>query len=87
MTEHEPFTSRELKDANLVVETLLDCIRQGDIESFREVLAAHLMTTNKAAIAKKAGLGRRTIYDMIDPDRKFNRELTTISALLKALAA
>lgn len=84
---HVPFKSPELKDVDLVVDTLLDCIKTGDIESFREVLTAHLMTVNKAGIAKKAGIGRRTLYDLIDPKKEFNPELSTISALINALAA
>jgi len=84
---HVPFKSEILKDANVVTEALLDCIRTGDIDSFRELLAAHLMTVNKVELARKAGIGRRTIYDLIDPDKEFNPELSTISALIKALAA
>lgn len=70
-----------------MVETLLECLRNGDVESFREVLTAHLMTANKLRIAKKAGIGRRTLYDLMDPSRKFNPELSTISAIIHALAA
>ena len=84
---HEPFTSKELKDAKLVIETLLDCIRTGDIESFREVLTAHLMTVNKSKVAQKAGIGRRTLYDLMDPKREFNPELSTIAAIIQSLAA
>ena len=43
---HEPFKSDILKDNAIVTEALLDCIRSGHIESFRELLAAHLMTVN-----------------------------------------
>jgi DNA-binding phage protein len=84
---HKPFTSNDLKDPKVVIDALLDCIRTGDIESFREVLAAHLMTVNKVKLAKMAHLGRRTIYDLIDPKKKFNPELSTVSALIQALAA
>src|SRR5581483_334956 len=84
---HEPFASKELRDKKLVIETLLDCIKTGDLDSFREVLIAHLMTVNKMAIAKKAGIGRRTLYDLIDPKKEFNPELATVSAVIKALAA
>jgi len=72
LKEHEPFASKELKNPHLVAETLLECIKTGDVESFREVLMAHLMTVNKVAIAKKAGIGRRTLYDLIDPKKEFN---------------
>lgn len=84
---HVPFASQELKNSRLVVETLLDCIRLGDIESFREVLVAHLTTVNKAAVAKKAGIGRRTLYDLMDPSKEFNPGLSTISAVIRSLAA
>jgi DNA-binding phage protein len=42
---------------------------------------------NKTAIAKKAGIGRRTLYDLMDPTKEFNPELSTISAVIKSLAA
>ena len=84
---HAPFKSHELTDTNLVIDSLLDCIKVNDLESFREVLVAHLMTVNKMDLAKKAGIGRRTIYDLIDLDREFNPELATISALISSLAA
>lgn len=87
MTAHVPFSSPELKNAKLVTETLLDCIRTGDLDAFREVLASHLMTVNKIRLAKKAGVGRRTLYDILDPKKKFNPELSTISAVIRALAA
>lgn len=87
LTVHAPFASKELRDAKLVTETLLDCIRTGDLESFRDVLVAHLLTANKAAIAKKAGIGRRTLYDMMDSEKEFNPGLATVSAMIRAIAA
>jgi len=84
---HKSFASKELKNSPLVAETLLECIKTGDVESFREVLMVHLMTVNKVAVAKKAGIGRRTLYDLIDPKKDFNPGLATISALIRALAA
>lgn len=84
---HVPFESKELHDPALVAETLLECIKTGDIDAFRDVLVAHLMTANKSAIAKKAGIGRRTLYDLLDPSKEFNPELSTISAVIRAIAA
>ena len=82
-----PLKSQELKDPHLVADVLLNCIKTGDIASFREVLAAHLMTVNKSLYAKKIGIGRRTLYDLLDPKKEFNPELSTISAVIKSLAA
>lgn len=84
---HVPFKSKDLANAALVIDSLLECIKTNDLSSFREVLAAHLMTVNKMELARKAGIGRRTLYDLIDLDRDFNPELATISALLSSLAA
>lgn len=84
---HAPFSSKELKNSKLVVDTLLDCIRSGDTESFREVLVANLMTVNKTDFAKKSGLGRRTLYALIDSKKEFNPELSTISAIIQSIAA
>jgi DNA-binding phage protein len=85
--EHAPFSSPELRNSKLVSETLLECIRTGDLDSFRDVLASYLLTANKAQLAKKAGIGRRTLYDILDPKKKFNPELSTVSAVIRALAA
>lgn len=87
LKEHVPFESKELKKSGVVAEVLLDCIKSGDLESFREVLIAHLMTANKMALAKKAGIGRRTLYSLLDSKKKFNPELSTVSAVIRALAA
>lgn len=76
-----------MKNVELVIDTLLECIKTGDIETFREVLMAHLMTVNKVKLAQKAGIGRRTLYDLIDPNKEFNPELSTVSAIIQALAA
>jgi DNA-binding phage protein len=84
---HEPFSSAELKDPQLVINILLESIKEGDLETFREVLVAHLLTVNKSQIAKKAGIGRRTLYDLMDPSRNFNPELSTVSAIIKAIAS
>lgn len=87
MKVHAPFKSKILKDSEVIADTLLECIKTGDLESFREVLFAHLMTVNKVALAKKAGIGRRTLYDLIDPKKEFNPELSTVSALIQAIVS
>lgn len=84
---YEPFKSKELKDKKIVIEILFDCIKTEDLKTFREVLVAHLITVNKMELANRAGIGRRTLYDLIDPKKKFNPGLSTISAVIKALAA
>lgn len=87
LTKHIPFSSKEMKDPKIVADVLLQCIREGDAEAFRDVLVSHLITANKSKIARKAGLGRRTLYDLLDPKKDFNPGFETISALIRAIAA
>ena len=87
LIEYVPFSDPDFMDVDLVIETLLECIRVGDMDSFKGVLFSHLMTVNKAKLAKKAGIGRRTLYDLIDPKKEFNPELSTVTAIFRALAA
>ena len=43
---HDPFNSEELRDSKVVAEALLDCIKEDDFATFRELLLAHLVTLN-----------------------------------------
>jgi DNA-binding phage protein len=83
LVAHVPFESPELKDSKLLSETLIDCIRSGDLNAFREVLASHIMNSNKVQLSKKTGIGRRTLYDILDPTINFNPELSTVSAIIR----
>ena len=76
----------ELKNSKLVSETLLECIRNGDVDSFRDALASHIVSSNKLRLAKKTGLGRQTLYDILDPKRSFNPALSTVAAIFRGLA-
>ena len=86
LTPYAPFSSPQLKDPKLVSEALLECIKTGDLEAFREVLIAFVLSTNKSDLAQKAGIARRTLYDLLDTKKKFNPELSTVSAVIRALA-
>ncbi len=87
LREHIPFSSPELKNPKLVSEALLECIRTGDLDAFRDVLISYVLTSNKSNLAQKAGIARRTLYDLLDLKKKFNPELSTVSAVIRALAA
>ena len=76
----------ELNNSKLVSETLLECVQSGDLDSFRDVLATHIMSSNKVHLAKKSGLGRQTLYDLVDPKRNFDPALSTLSAIIRGLA-
>jgi DNA-binding phage protein len=87
LIRHRPHRSPELKSVAAVSEVLASCLVSGDLQSFREVLVAHILTANKAKLAAKARLGRRTLYDILDLDQDFNPSVQTVSALLRALAS
>ena len=80
---HDPGES--LRDASGVVETLLWCIEMGDIEAFQDVLIGYMHVSNKTALAKAAGLGRQTMYDLMNPEKEFNPSLKTITSLIDAI--
>jgi DNA-binding phage protein len=82
---HKPFVNAEMRDPKLVADTLLDCIREGDLDAFREVLASHLLSVSKSQLAKRSGVGRRTLYDLMDPQKPFNPELSTVAAIISGL--
>ena len=85
LTKHIPFTNSDLKDPKTTAKVLVECFREGDIESFRDVLIAHLMTVNKTKVAKEMGLSRRTLHKLIDVKQKFNPEFITLIDIMKAL--
>jgi DNA-binding phage protein len=85
LTEHD--YSKTLKDRKLVLDTLLDCLVRNDVETFQDVLVAHLRTVSKSKLASETKLGRQTLYDLLDEKKPFNPSLTTLGSILKSLAA
>ena len=85
LTRHIPFTNSDLKDSKATAKALVECFREGDIESFRDVLVAHLMTVNKTKMAKEMGIHVRTLHKLIDIKKKFNPELVTLINIMNAL--
>lgn len=84
LTKHEP-DAKLLTDKKLVVEVLIESLLANDLDTFRDVLIAHLRTISKTDLAKKTGLGRRTIYDMLN--KKFDPRLSTLSSILSKISA
>ncbi|MBI4248090.1 MAG: hypothetical protein HY611_01200 [Elusimicrobia bacterium] len=59
-------TSATLSNPNLVFETFMECLEEGDSESAREVLAASLRHLNKAQLEKRYHIPRRTAYNLLN---------------------
>ena len=85
LTEHN--YSKNLKDKKLVLDTLLDCLIRNDIESFQDVLVAHLRTVSKSEFARDTKVGRQTLYDLLDEKKPFNPTLSTLGSIFRKLAA
>ena len=69
----------------LVKEVLADCIKNGDMATFEDVLLAFIRSQPKVKLASKAKLGRQTLYDLLKEDKEFNPAWETLSSILKAI--
>ena len=78
--------SKRLRNPKLIKEVLIEALLNDDLETFRDVLVAHLMAQPKSKLARDTGLGRQTIYDLIKPNGDFNPTLDTLGALLKKVS-
>ena len=79
--------SKGLENPKEILKALIECLKENDLESFEDILIAHLRTVSKTRLQQKSGLGRQTLYDLIQGKREFNPTLKTIGGLFKALAA
>lgn len=84
LKEFKPSTTL-LLNKKLVAETLVECLMTNDVQAFQDVLVSHLRTLSKTDLAKQTGLGRRTLYDLIE-GKNFDPRLSTLSALLSKIA-
>lgn len=83
--EFEKSMNKSLSDSKKVKRVLLECLAEGDLESFEDILVAHLKFTNKTSFCKKSGIGRSTLYDLLNEDKEFNPSLKTVVAILEAI--
>lgn len=86
LVAHDPF-SKELADPKFIKQAVLQALVEGDLESVRDVLIAHLQTVNKSNLAAKTKLGRQTLYDLMNSKKEFNPSIKTLSAILDNIAA
>jgi len=85
LTKHEPDT-KLLRNKQLITEVLIESLLQNDLDTFRDVLISHLRTLSKTELARKTGLGRQTLYDLIE-GKNFDPRLSTLSSILNKIAA
>ncbi len=76
----------KLKSTRKVAEALAECLLDGDVESFKEVLSAHInLVGNKKDFSKRTGIGRATLYEALSP--RGNPSLETVARIVHSLAA
>ncbi len=73
--------SAEILDEDKVSSALFQCLKEGDIESFKEILTAHLEMKIKSKSAKSHGLSERTMYEALS--EKGNPSLKTIAKIVQ----
>ncbi len=75
------------KDPKKIKTILIEALMEDDLETFRDVLIAHIRAMSKTQLSARSKLGRQTLYDLIDEDKEFNPTLSTLGSILKAIAA
>lgn len=86
LKRHET-NSQDFKDAVLIKQVLIEALMEDDIETFKDVLIAHLRAQPKTQLASETQIGRQTLYDLINEDLEFNPTLSTLTSILKSIAA
>lgn len=76
-------SAKTLSDPDLVFRTFIDCLREGDSESAREVLAAGLRHLKKSHLETRYRIPRRTAYNLLD--KKANPSLGLIAKVCQAI--
>ena len=82
VSEHDPKVA--LRNRKLIIEALTEALTDGDAQTFKEILAAHLEVVQKESFYQEAGLSRRTLYRMLGPSG--NPTLENIARVVRAIA-
>ncbi len=83
ITEND--SASRLKDKHYVAQALIECLRDGDAEAFKEILRSYLDVINKSKFAEKTKIPERTLYRMVSEEG--NPTLDNIARVVHALCA
>ncbi len=76
----------KLFNTKKVAAALADCLLDGDVAAFKEVLSVHInLVGNKREFSRKTGIGRATLYEALSPEG--NPSLETVARIVHSLAA
>jgi probable addiction module antidote protein len=74
----------ELANRKFISEAIADALIDGDADAIREILIAHLEQVNKDNFYKDAGISRRALFKLMEPNA--NPTLESLAKVCKALA-
>jgi probable addiction module antidote protein len=77
-------SSKELADVEFVSQALIQALKDGDADAFKEILGAHLSVTNKEKFSEKAKIPKRTLFRMLSPSG--NPTLENVARIVHALS-
>jgi probable addiction module antidote protein len=77
--------SEEILDESFLAKALFKALKDEDVDSFKEILFAHLDAKVKSKVAKKMGLAHRTMYEALS--EKGNPSLKTIAKIVRMACA
>lgn len=77
--------AERLKNKKYVASALIQCLRDGDANAFKEILRSYLDVVNKAKFSTKTHIAQRTLYRMVSEDG--NPTLDNIARVVHALCA
>ena len=75
--------SEELKNRKFIAEAITDALMDGDADAVREILTTHLELVHKDKFHKAAGVSRRTLFKLMQPNA--NPTLDSLAKVCKAL--
>jgi len=74
----------ELTNRKFISEAIADALIDGDSEAIREILLSHLEQVHKDQFYKDAGISRRALFRLMQPNA--NPTLESLAKVCKALA-
>ena len=80
------FEAKHFQNKKAIAEVLVECLLEGDSESFQDVLIAYIRANSKTRLAKEAGLTRKTLYDLMNRESN-DVKISTVAAILKSMKA
>lgn len=74
----------ELANRKFIADAIADALLEGDADAVREILLSHLEQVHKDQFFKDAGISRRALFKLMEPNA--NPTLESLAKVCKALA-